>query len=65
LSILIHTDQEQATDKLEQKKWPTFLGNEPFVKWLKGTFFERKRHSQIPESVSLAPVLETIKQKAV
>ena len=55
-------DSEEITHIFEQKKWKTFLGDEPFVKWLKETFFERKRHSQIPETISLAPALEAIKQ---
>ena len=56
-------DLEEITNVFEQKKWPTFLGDEKFVRWLKGTFFEQKRDPQIPESVALAPDLETIQKE--
>ena len=55
-------DSEEITHIFEEQKWPPILGDESFVTWLKETFFEQKRHSQIPESVSLAPELETIKE---
>lgn len=55
-------DSQELTDKLAQTKWPSFLGNESFEKWLKNNFFQRKRHPQIPDSVALAPGLETIKK---
>jgi putative transposase len=55
-------DSEEITDMFERNKWPTFLGDETFVRWLKGKYFERKSDSQIPESVTLAPELEAIKK---
>jgi len=55
-------DSQELTDKLAQTKWPSFLGNESFEKWLKNTFFQRKRHPQIPDSAALAPGLEIIKK---
>ncbi len=55
-------DTEEITAMLERKKWPTFIGDETFVRWLKGEYFERKSDSQIPESVTLAPNLEVIKR---
>jgi len=58
--IMIDDSQELA-EKLAQTKWPGFLGNESFEKWLRKTFFQQKRHSQIPDSVALAPELDTIK----
>jgi len=46
LSILIHKDDlEEIAHIFEQKKWKAFLGDELFERWLKETFFERKRHS--------------------
>ena len=55
-------DSEEITQVFERKKWPTFLGDEKFVRWLKGKFFEQKHDPQIPESKILAPDLETIKK---
>lgn len=55
-------DSEEITQVFEGKKWPTFLGDEKFVRWLKATFFEQKHDPQIPESKILAPDLETIKK---
>jgi putative transposase len=57
-------DLEEITNVFERKKWPPFLGDEKFSTWLKATFFEHKRDHQIPESIALAPELETI-QKVV
>ncbi len=50
--------QEEDDDLLnlfEQKKWPTLLGGEEFVSWVKQTFFQKKKNRQIPESLQLAP----------
>lgn len=55
-------DSEEITRVFERKKWPTFLGGERFVSWLKAKCFEQKHDSQIPESKILAPDLETIKK---
>lgn len=56
-------DSEEVTQVFERKKWPAFLGEDKFARWLKGTFFEQKRDPQIPESIALAPELETIKKE--
>jgi putative transposase len=55
-------DSEEITHVLERRKWPIFLGDETFGRWLKGTFFEQKNDPQIPESKLLSPDLETIKK---
>jgi len=38
------------------------LGGENFVSWVKETFFEKKKHREIPESVQLAPKISEIKR---
>ena len=55
-------DSEEIANVFERKKWPPFLGDEKFGKWLKGKFFEQKNDPQIPESQVLAPDCETIKK---
>ena len=55
-------DSKEITNMLERKRWPTFLGDETFITWIKGTFFDQKQNHQIPDSASLAPELETIKK---
>ena len=39
------------------------MGSENFISWVKGTFFEEKKHRQIPQSPQLAPELEQIKRE--
>jgi len=46
----------------ERKKLPSVLGSERFVDWVKDRFFHQKSHEEIPESRSLAPDREKIKQ---
>jgi putative transposase len=55
-------DSEDITQVFEGRKWPIFLGDEEFVKWLKGKFFRQKRNPQVPDSVALSPELATIKK---
>jgi len=55
-------DSDEITQVFERKKWPAFLGDEKFTSWLKGKYFEQKRDPQIPDSMILAPELETIKK---
>ncbi len=39
-----------------------FIGKESFINWVKDTFFIQKRNIDVPESKSLAPDLEKIKE---
>ena len=56
-------DSEEIAQLFERKKWPVFLGDERFARWLRGKFFERKRNGQVPESAELAPDLDAIKEE--
>jgi chromosomal replication initiation ATPase DnaA len=47
----------------ERTKWPSLLGSENFISWIKETFFEKKKHRQVPESIQLAPDLRDIKRE--
>jgi hypothetical protein len=60
--FMAEDDSEEMADLFKRQKWPVFLGDESFVERLRGRFFERKRHPQIPESGELAPGVEAIKK---
>jgi hypothetical protein len=53
-------DDEKITTVLESKKWPSLLGPESFVDWLKRKYYEMKADEDIPEAKNLAPVPELI-----
>ena len=61
--FMAEEDSEEITQLFEGKKWPVFLGDDNFIKWLRGKFYENKRNPQIPESLELAPELEVIKKE--
>ena len=52
---------EEINRILGSRKWPSVIGNESFINWVKETFFVQKRHAEVPESKSLAPDSERIK----
>jgi len=39
----------------ESRKWPSVMGSERFMTWVKERFFNTKRHREVPESKVLAP----------
>ena len=43
-------------------KLPSVLGSESFIDRVKGKFFSRKGHEEVPESRLLAPDVERIKE---
>jgi REP element-mobilizing transposase RayT len=46
-----------------RKNLPSALGSKNFLDWVKGSFFSRKRHKEVPESKSLSPHAERIKEE--
>ncbi len=46
-----------------RKNLPSALGSKNFLDWVKGSFFSRKRHKEVPESKSLSPDAERIKEE--
>ncbi|KPA18863.1 transposase [Candidatus Magnetomorum sp. HK-1] len=48
---------------LSLKKLPSIIGDNKFIEDLKTSFFEQKQHIDVPESKSLAPNMDRIKQK--
>jgi len=57
-------DSEEISEVFKQKYLPSMLGSETFIKWVRKTFFSRKRDKEIPESKTLAPdrknIIETV-----
>ncbi len=52
---------EEINRILGSKKWPSVIGKESFINWVKETFFIQKRNAEVPESKSLAPDSEKIR----
>ena len=52
---------EEINRILGSRKWPSVIGKEGFINWVKENFFVQKRHAEVPESKSLAPDSEKIK----
>lgn len=55
-------DDEQIIEIFERKKWPSFLGADRFVRWVKETYYSRKKDEEIPQAKELAPSFERIKR---
>ncbi|MBW1769076.1 MAG: transposase [Deltaproteobacteria bacterium] len=53
---------EEINRILGSRKWPSVIGKDSFINWVKDTFFIQKRHVEVPESKSLAPDSEKIKR---
>jgi len=47
----------------ESRKWPTVVGSERFMTWVKERFFNSKGHREVPESKVLAPEREMIRDE--
>ena len=45
------------------KKLPPILGSKGFLDWVKGSFSSEKRHKEAPDSKSLSPAAERIKEE--
>ncbi|MCP3888454.1 MAG: transposase [Desulfobulbaceae bacterium] len=45
-----------------KKKLPTILGSRNFVDWIKGKYYQKKKHDEVPQSKDLAPTIFEIKK---
>ena len=52
---------EEINRILGSKKWPSVIGKESFINWVKEPFLIQKRNAEVPESKSLAPDSERIR----
>ncbi|MBW2544564.1 MAG: transposase [Deltaproteobacteria bacterium] len=57
--ISIEKDEEMA-DALESEKWPSVLGPERFIDWVKGKYYAVKADQEVPQAQYLAPEAELI-----
>ena len=53
---------DEINEILGRKKWPATLGSERFIEWVKKTFSAEKRHLEVPQSRSLSPDVQRIKE---
>jgi REP element-mobilizing transposase RayT len=56
------TDDEEIDTILGQKRWPSMLGSEHFIKLIKEKFFAQKIDDEVPQSKELAPDTDLIKK---
>ena len=57
--VAIESDEEIA-DALERKKWPSVLGPETFIDWVKGKYYALKADQEVPQAKDLAPETDLI-----
>jgi putative transposase len=55
-------DETKILGVFTREKWPSMLGSEGFIDWIKEQFFPEKAHGEIPQSRELAPEPERIKE---
>lgn len=60
--FIVMDNSNEITQLFEREKTPSVLGSEKFIGWVKDIFFHQKDHIEVPESKSLAPDKEKIKQ---
>ncbi|MCP3887962.1 MAG: transposase [Desulfobulbaceae bacterium] len=60
LQFMGQNESDELLTIFEKKKWPSLLGSNDFISWVKETYFEKKIHRQIPESIQLAPAISMI-----
>jgi REP element-mobilizing transposase RayT len=54
---------ERINQILDKRNLPSVLGTQGFIERIKGEFFDKKRHKEIPESKFLAPDADRIKEE--
>ena len=57
--IAVENDEEIA-GVLERKKWPSVLGPERFIDWVKGNYYALKTDQEVPQAKELAPEADTV-----
>jgi putative transposase len=56
-------DTAEMRGLYEGRKWPSVVGSERFMAWVKERFFDTKGHSEVPESKGLAPEQGSIRRE--
>ena len=57
--VAIESDEEIA-GVLERKKWPSVMGPETFIDWVKGKYYALKADQEVPQAKDLAPETDLI-----
>ena len=57
--VSVENDEEIA-GVLESKRWPSILGTERFVDWVKGQYYAVKSDQDVPQAKELAPAAHLI-----
>ncbi len=57
--VSIENDEEIA-GVFESKKWPSVLGPERFIDWVKGKYYSLKADEEVPQAKELAPEADSI-----
>jgi putative transposase len=57
--VSIESD-DQITGVIEGKKWPSILGPDSFLDWIKGEYYKSKTDEEIPQSKELDPSYDVI-----
>lgn len=53
-------NDEKIADVFEHKKWPSVLGPERFIDWVKGKYYAVKSDQEVPQAQDLAPEADSI-----
>ena len=59
-ALMAEDESDSFLEKMNFKRLPSILGEQPFIRMIKEKFFERKRHIEVPESKRLAPGADRI-----
>lgn len=57
--VSIESDEE-ITGIFESKRWPTVLGPERFIDWIRGRYYPLKADEEVPQAKELAPDADLI-----
>jgi hypothetical protein len=57
--VSVENDEEIA-NVLESKRWPSVLGPERFIEWVKGKHYAAKAGEDVPQTKDLAPKVNLI-----
>jgi REP element-mobilizing transposase RayT len=53
-------DEDDIAGVIEGKRWPSILGSESFIDWVKGKYYDLKMDEEVPQAKELAPEPEVI-----
>ena len=54
-------DSLEVADFFSRRNLASVFGSSGFLEWVKGEFYEKKQHDEVPESRRLAPTVADIK----